>query len=691
MNDLVSYLLAQARRHPLDTARFAAGEALRRRRLRSADGLNAALPGFLIPELLEKLHVFLPENCAAAGDNLPGRASEGSTVCAAAERVCRHEIDIFGERVVLDAQLDWHRDWVSGHRWPVAPPAQLKIVDAAAGADIKRPWELARFHHFLPLGMAWLHTEDAGYAEKFGAQVRHWIKENPFPRGIHWAMPMEAAIRAVNWVTAAACFSTAESLNAKFWEEFFRSLFVHGRFVFSHREWNPVARGNHYLACVVGLLYLGALFVGHPEGEKWLAFARRELLREMRAQVGSDGVAHEGSSGYHAFLTELFLTGALLLARLGAQHGQSVTPAAAIEKTCGHAFVQRLEKMFEFLAALTSGREMPPLWGDSDDGRLLPFCNAPAGAASHLLAVGAAVFQRKDWTQTHLCIEPQWRLGMLPPAVSSSGSSKPAAFRKAGFFFFASSRWQGSIRCGPLGVNGWANHAHCDQLSVEFCFDGQPVLVDPGTYLYSGDAAARNLFRSTRYHNTVTVAGAEQNRFWPGLLFRMMDDTRSRPRKWLAGPQEVEFIGEHYGYRRLRQRVRVGRGVRLNRKSNALEIFDCLTGSGSAHLEWNFHFAPGITLEQEPHVAAQSNPQIEPWGAAVMVKGRTPPMESRIAWRIGPLRFSVATGGKIEKFESRVEPGWVSPQYGRRVEAPVLTLRCTARFPVMLEVTFAPL
>lgn len=46
MNDLVSYLLAQARYRPVATAKFAAGEIWRRGRLRLLDSLESDLPAF---------------------------------------------------------------------------------------------------------------------------------------------------------------------------------------------------------------------------------------------------------------------------------------------------------------------------------------------------------------------------------------------------------------------------------------------------------------------------------------------------------------------------------------------------------------------------------------------------------------------------------------------------------------------
>lgn len=673
MNPLTSYLLAQGARRPLQTLRFCAAEVTRRSRLRRAVAANGAALGD-VSQLADRSRPFAPVDVAGTA-LLP--VDEG--LIAEAERICRGELQVFGRRVPFGLAPDWHSDWHTGHRWPLEHG--VSPLTAPPGTDIKRPWEVARFHHGLRLAQAWRLTREPRYATAFAEHVSHWRQNNPYPRGIHWAMPMEIALRAINWISAAALLSDAP-FPAAFWQRFFASLHLHGRHVFAHREWNPVARSNHYLACVVGILFCGIALRDTTEGRRWLEFARRALLEEMLAQVDADGVAHEGSSGYHLFVAELFLTGALALARLDAlEHGTNgSSPAARVQlaRACSQPFTARLERMFEFAAVLTAGRAAPPIWGDSDDGRVLPWCATPTHHAQHLLATAAALFGRADFAADHACSEPLWRLGVPAPALTTRASTagKPqAAFPEAGFFFFSSSRLQGSVRCGPLGVDGWANHAHCDQLSFELCCDGAPVLVDPGTYLYSGDPAARNALRSTRAHNTPLVEAAEQNRFWPGLLFRMMDDTRSRLLRCHSDDARYEFAGEHYGYRRLAQRVTVRRDLRLDHARHSLLIGDTLPGNGAARVEWNFTLAPGLAPEQlTADVAAQTL-------HAVLQEDLT----FLCAWRLGPLLMRVWTEGGAS-LASSIEPGWFAPRYGHRV--PVSVLRLAGRFALPLRIAF---
>lgn len=676
MNDLLAYLAAQARSQPGPTLRFVAGELWRRGRARLHPALSDSLPELTAAQFHAAAPLFVP-----VSDPAQHGADCAPWVAATIERAARissGEVEVFGEWVPCGPQPHWHLDWKSGHRWPLAAAGRLRVMEAPPGADVKRPWEVARFHHGLALCAAAALTGDARPADRFAALVWHWMEQNPWPRGIHWALPMEVALRAINWTQAAML--AAGHLDSAFVQDLSRSLFLHGRHLWAYREWNPVARGNHYLACVVGLVWLGVLFDATPEGRQWLEFGRSELLREMECQTGADGVAREGSSGYHAFVAELFLSAALLLARRAVHgHVRNGNLAAAIERGTSALFAERLTRLFDFLSALCSGREAPPVWGDTDDGRVLPFVGSSVPPVRVLAALGEALAGRLPSIH-HPVVDAEifWRFGRAPEPASS-GSEQVAhrsqAFAESGFFFFSSRRIRGSLRCGPLGVRGWANHAHNDQLSFEFSWDGCPVVVDPGLPCYADDPSARNLFRSTRYHNTVELAGAEQNRFWPGLLFRIVDDTRSRPERWHVDGVSTSFAGFHSGYLRLPQRAIVRRELHL-KQDDTLAVRDAVELAGHAPptaMAWHFHLAPEITLVP---VALGSG------GAASSAVGMT--LHSR--WHLGPLLLSVWTGFVPAGLAARVTEGWIAPRFGQKIRAPVLEFR--GQFTGRVEVHF---
>jgi hypothetical protein len=83
-------------------------------------------------------------------------------------------------------------------------------------------------------------------------------------------------------------------------------------------------------------------------------------------------------------------------------------------------------------------------------------------------------------------------------------------FRARGLFL--------TVRCGSVGQNGLGGHAHHDQLSIELCIDGQDVVVDPGTYLYTALPERRNQYRSVFMHSGPRPVGWADQGFGMGLF-----------------------------------------------------------------------------------------------------------------------------------------------------------------------------
>jgi len=678
---LLAYLAAQARTQPGSTLRFVAGEVWRRGRARLHPALAAGVVELSADDFRRTAHLFVPDvDPAQHAAGVPWVAS----TLERATRVAQGHVEVFGEWVATGLRPDWQLDWKSGHRWPLAAAGKLRVLDAPPGADVKRPWEVGRFHHGLALGAAALLTGQPHHAQAFAESAGHWMEHNPWPRGIHWAMPMEVALRAVNWIQAAMLISAAGHLEPAPARELSRSLFLHGRHLWAYREWNPVARANHYLACVVGLVWLGALFEGTSEGAQWLEFGRNELLNEMECQTGADGVAREGSSGYHAFVAELFLSAALVLARRAAR-GRAIENdvAGSIALGTSRAFSASLLRMFQFPVALCAGRRDAPAWGDGDDGRVLAFGGTKDSPTRVAAAIASALAGEAVCCSPETDAEILWRFGRFAKPASGTTCAKPhhsQAFADSGFFFFSGRRLRGSLRCGPLGMRGWANHAHNDQLSMEFAFDEEAVVVDPGLPCYADDPAARNLFRSTRYHNTVEAAGTEQNRFWPALLFRIVDDTRSRVERWQTGGTETCFAGSHSGYLRLAERVFVRRELHV-RQDDTLTLHDSVDAAGRVPLAWYFHLAPGITPVRVVPGAT--------WDPAA-VEAPRPGMVPHSQWRLGPVSLRVWTGFTAEEFEARLTDGWIAPRFGRKAPAAILEFRANLVGRQQALFTFAP-
>ncbi|MCY2987490.1 MAG: alginate lyase family protein [Planctomycetota bacterium] len=143
-----------------------------------------------------------------------------------------------------------------------------------------------------------------------------------------------------------------------------------------------------------------------------------------------------------------------------------------------------------------------------------------------------------------------------------------------------------TIHCGPVGQNGHGGHAHNDQLSFELAVDDMPVIMDPGTYVYTPLPDERNRFRSTAMHNTLTLPGSEQNSWVPGPEGLFSLSGLGQARVLTAEPHR--FVGEF-----ARGPVRHRRTVHID--TERLEMVDECSVAGDKFVA--FHLAPTVQVE----------------------------------------------------------------------------------------------
>jgi hypothetical protein len=534
-----------------------------------------------------------------------GLEAERDEILARADAIAAHRFDLLGSGPTeLGPTIPWTRDFKTGAQWPLEHISRVPIV-RGDGSDIKVPWELSRSQHLPLLAAAHLLTGDPRFLDELGDQLRQWIGANPIERGPNWACTMDVAIRAANWLAAL----TLLEQRPPWLDEVAASLLLHGRFIRSHLEWGEV-RGNHYLSDVVGLLPVAALFSGSREGRGWAAWAAAELEREMRHQVRPDGCDHEMSIPYHRLVCELFVC--------GAQHVEALQPGAL-----SPAFHERLDRMLGFVADYTRPDGLAPQAGDADDGRYLPLGDYGADQRDH-----RHLFRQAD-----------------REAPTARGH---AAYPDAGWYVMRHDGLWAMLRCGDVGLEGVGAHAHNDQLSFELCLGDQPLVVDPGAYIYTPDPAARNAFRATAAHATLQVDGREQNPLRSDYLFSLEDRARARALSWEADGPRATFAGEHAGFDPVVHRRRVS----FDGAARTLQIDDEV--SGGERLQWSFPLAPGAQVEVEETTARAR------WAGATLALEAT----AGVTWT--------------------VEDGWVSPRYGVRERSPVLRAhsgpRATTRF-----------
>ena len=504
-----------------------------------------------------------------------------------ADKICDHLFDFLGTgEIWWGKPIKWATDIKSNHSWKPDHFARVRKNKIPKDADIKIPWELSRLQHLLVLGQAYQLIQNEKYALEYESQIKDWVDNNPVDYGVNWACTMDVAIRATNLVVSQYFFIESSGIENEFWDEFMQSLYQHMIFIRSNIEYG-IIRGNHYLTDICGLVVLGLFFRSLKIGKNNLKFAINNLLKEMDYQIYGDGTDHECSIYYHAFVTELFLFTTIFLKKDGYEFPLW--------------YLNKLQKMLEFIMYYIKPDGTSPIIGDCDDGRFIKYSHSTPVNHKHLMALGALFFNRSDfkrvakndiediaWIYGNSGINKYYEIENISESeieLSSQG------FPDSGFYILRSKRVYLMVRAGDIGLRGRGGHGHCDQLGFELNIYGTDIFVDPGSYVYTGDPEMRNLFRSTQYHNTVVIDNKEQNRFDVNNLFRMNNDTKTEVVHYNFTDHVDEVLAKHHGYAKVLGVVHSRKFI-LNKEDDILTIIDEFAGNGNHLFEWFFHLSP---------------------------------------------------------------------------------------------------
>ncbi|HVF45046.1 MAG TPA: alginate lyase family protein [Pyrinomonadaceae bacterium] len=587
-----------------------------------------------------------------------GSAAGSDELTEEAREVVAHRWPLLGYGVSeFGGEIDWLREPVSGARWPLDYHCDVALV-RGDGSDVRVLWELNRLGHLLTLGRAYAETRDEAFAQEFFAQVESWRAQNPLGLGPNWSCAMEVALRATNLLAAFRLFRRSRALNESRLGGLLSLFDAHGRHVRRNLEYSYIATGNHYLSDVAGLLWLGLCLPELEAAEGWRAFALRELLRELDAQVLPDGADCEASTGYHRFVTELFLYSFVLCRANGVE----------IE---GRHW-SRVRSMLEYVRAYLRPDGRAPLVGDTDSGQVLPLVRRDADDHAHLLAVGAAVFKESNFRlYDEAPTEVRWLLGAegvrayeeLETAGPRAATS--SVFEHAGACVLREGDLYLMLNASGAGLKGRGAHGHNDALSIEVSACGVSFLQDPGTYVYTSDLRARHEFRSTAYHSTVEIDGVEQNKTDERTPFQLGDESRPRLLSFDTTDECDTAAAEHYGYARLGAgAVTHRRVVSLERAGRFFLVEDIFDGVGTHDFRFVFHAAPGLEIRRPGGGTSEAI-----GGEAVEIRDRET-----------GARLVVVSLGELENVST--EPRRSSRGYGSKVEsaAAVWALRASAPF-----------
>ena len=157
------------------------------------------------------------------------------------------------------------------------------------GADVKTVWELGRMEFVLQLALAALvfPKEKERYIREFKNMLLDFMCSNPIGVGPNWVLPMEAAIRSVNFLLAYDIIRQLDRnliIKKEISDFFTEQIYKYGKFIFDNLEKNIIpggSNGNHYYSNIIGLLYIGAYLKEYKEAKMWFRFAKKNWKRKV--------------------------------------------------------------------------------------------------------------------------------------------------------------------------------------------------------------------------------------------------------------------------------------------------------------------------------------------------------------------------------------------------------------------------
>jgi hypothetical protein len=517
------------------------------------------------------------------------------------DSILQHQFSIFGIETYFGDPINWHLDPRTNKTWPLKYWGDIDYRDGETIGSIKFAWELNRLHHLPQLALTYSITKDQGIRDEIFVQLESWLTANPYPYGINWISGIELGIRIVNMLYTLRYLGEEpkseleQCLILKF-------VSIHASHLYRYpSKYSSCA--NHAIAEALGLFIAGSSFPAIKNSSKWRRFGKRVLEREVSRQIYPDGSSFEHSIPYLQFVLDHYLIYILICCELGQTYGDHVE--------------QRLIASMDFISNIMDGNGNLPMIGDDDDGYLLKLWIGNHNNFISLLNTCAILFDRPEWFvgQTELDQKSLLLLGKgaenkwheLRNNRPTRAKKKTQYFPNAGLAIIHAGRSADFLfvgNGGPLGLPPLSGHGHADALSIWLSVDGQPILVDPGTYLYHGGGRWRDYFRSTAAHNTIKIDEKDQATMVADFIF---DDFYSVENSRLdENSKQIIWSASHNAYKRLKDPIVHSRKVLISKDSDKLIIKDFLECKQSHNVACYFHFHPKChVLRKDWHICIE--------------------------------------------------------------------------------------
>lgn len=506
-----------------------------------------------------------------------------------------NSFSFFGHQIQLTNDIDWHFDVTSGKRFPLSFSKDIDIRSDRFGSA-KAVWEINRLQFLLPLAVRYAQTKDPADLQKFVSLLKSWINENPYLRGVNWYSNIEVNIRLIVWYFCWQVLWQNKTLKEdKAFVQFVIKEWlpcIYEHCVYSHANPSKYSSANNHLVAEYSGLFVASCCWPFSEYTTWRKYALKGLENELQLQYSKNGINKEEASEYIQFITDLFL----IPFAVGKQHGISFS----------ESYRNSLYQIFTYLTNLLDIKNNYRKYGDEDDGKVLVTDPNPHfDNFASILTSGVVLFKEGKFKLVSGQYElKNWLLWgnegksnyeFCSPITSGN---ETAFYPEEGHFIFKKRTAEKKeiylhLDAAPLGFLSIAAHGHADALSVALTLDGNPFLVDPGTFTYHTDANWRNFFISTMAHNTICIDGKNQalqagpTMWLKHYQTKVLDMGKEKGKEWVSA--------SHNGYEKLGCSHR--RTVVFEKAHDRFVITDTVHTNNESHqIHQPWHLHPGVKV-----------------------------------------------------------------------------------------------
>lgn len=412
--------------------------------------------------------------------------------------------------------------------------------------------------------------EEQNVSNKVKLQIiEQWITVHSKKKGMPWS-GFNCAIRVINWLRILyKCNINTDSdadkpTSDRLIDRIQQSVFEQALYNYRHIEHH--IPGNHVLFQYISIWLVLVIW---PEWEKQIikrANLEKKLQEEINKEFKTNGFHFELSSHYHLQATLFCLIWFDIKKR--------------VYQSMDNRVSEILAKALNVIQCMMLPDDTQPLTGDN----CYPFWHAHLNQDIENISVlarqhfGIDIFRKKNTISE---IKNDWLI-------------------------YRNDQQHLMLDVGQIGLSANPGHGHADILNLIYSDAGQPLFIDPGTFLYADDATALECKRTIN-HNTISVNTNDQSLLWG--FFRWA---------WLPSEVSYDFAGDRNNFQAKAQfsgfnhngPIQHSRMVECT--NGQLVIKDKVVGDGCHDIFLNFVLHPDIELQPDENCIILTN-KTESW------------------------------------------------------------------------------